>query len=72
MLVVLSAQKELKHKNLNDIKLYLREHNLIKAGSYAPNDVLRKIYESTMLAGEITNMNPDTLLHNLSKENKEL
>jgi hypothetical protein len=69
---VLYAQKDLKRKNMNDIKAYLREHNLIKIGSNAPNDVLRKLYESAMLAGEITNSNPTTLLHNFSKEDKEL
>jgi hypothetical protein len=69
---ILHAQKDLKRKNINDIKTYLREHNLIKTGSSAPNDVLRKLYESAMLAGEITNSNPATLLHNFSKEDKEL
>ena len=69
---VLSAQKDLKRKNMNDIKVYLREHNLIKTGSSAPNDVLRKIYESAMLAGEITNSNADILMHNFSKDDKEL
>lgn len=69
---VLNAQKELKRRNINDVKLYLREHNLIKIGSNAPNDVLRKIYESAMLAGEITNDNTETLMHNLIKSDKEL
>jgi hypothetical protein len=69
---ILNAQKDLKRKNINDIKPYLREHNLIKTGSNAPNDVLRKIYESAMLSGEITNSNSDVLLHNFSKEDKEL
>jgi len=69
---VLTAQKDLKRKNINDIKMYLREHNLIKTGSNAPNDVLRKLYESAMLSGEITNNNTETLLHNLSKEDKQL
>ena len=69
---VLHAQKDLKKRNINDIKSYLRDHNLIKAGSNAPNDVLRKLYESAMLAGEITNSNVETLLHNFTKEDKEL
>ena len=69
---IISAQKELKKKSINDVKSYLRDHNLIKVGSDAPNDVIRKIYESAMLAGEITNNNTDTLLHNLSKSDKNL
>lgn len=69
---ILSAQKELKRKNINDIKEYLRDHNLVKVGSSAPNDVLRKMYESAMLAGEITNSNSDILLNNFSKEDKAL
>ena len=65
---ILSAQKDLKKKPIQDVKNYLRDHNLIKIGSNAPNDVVRKLYESAMLAGEITNNNTETLLYNLSKE----
>jgi len=70
--LILNAQKDLKRKNINDVKNYLRDHNLIKIGSNAPNDVLRKLYESAMLSGEITNSNSDNLIHNFSKEDKEL
>jgi len=69
---ILAAQKDLKRKPINDIKTYLRDHNLIKTGSNAPNEVIRKLYESAMLAGEIMNSNADTLLHNFSKNDKEL
>lgn len=69
---ILAAQKDLKRKSINDIKTYLRDHNLIKTGSNAPNEVIRKLYESAMLAGEIMNSNADTLLHNFSKNEKEL
>jgi hypothetical protein len=69
---VLTAHRELKKRSINDIKSYLKDHNLIKVGSNAPNDVIRKIYESSMLAGEITNKNTDILLHNLMKDDKEL
>ena len=70
--LILNAQKELKNKSINQVKEYLREHNFIKIGSNAPNDVLRKLYESAMLAGEITNSSSEILLHNFSKNDKEL
>jgi hypothetical protein len=69
---IINAQRDLKRKSINDVKVYLRDHNLIKVGSNAPNDVLRKIYETSMLAGEITNNNPENLLFNLIKHDKEL
>ena len=61
---VIEAQKALKRTPMADIKRYLKHHGLIKVGSTATNDVLRKMYESAIMAGEITNINKDTLIHN--------
>jgi len=69
---VLQACRDLKKKPISDVKKYLREHNLIKIGSNAPTDVIRKLYESAMLAGEVTNNNKDTLLHNFIKNDESL
>jgi hypothetical protein len=68
---VILAQKELKETSIHDVKKYLRNHNLIKVGSNAPNDILRKLYESSILAGEISNNNKDIILHNFMKEKEE-
>lgn len=54
----------LKKKSISEVKQYLRKHNLIKVGCDAPNDVLRKMYESAILSGEINNVNSENLLHN--------
>ena len=55
---------QLKEKDIQSIKNYLREKNLIKLGSQAPNDVLRKLYEDSILSGEITNVNNNNLVYN--------
>lgn len=68
---IINAQKEIRKHNINDVKEYLREHNLIKIGSNAPNDVIRKMYENSMLAGELTNINKDMMLHNFIKDDVE-
>lgn len=63
---VLDACKKIKQEDIKDVKDYLRTHNFIKTGSNAPNHVLREIFESVMLTGEMINTNKDTILHNLS------
>jgi len=61
-----STQSQLlKQVPIQDVKKYLMKRGLIKVGSTAPQDVLRKMYESSvMICGEIQNHNPDNLLYN--------
>ena len=49
---------------LQEIKEYLRKHNLIEAGSEAPHDVLRQLYKESHLAGDISNNNSTTMVNN--------
>ena len=63
-----TEQALLKQKSISDIKIYLREKNLLKVGSEVPNDVLRQIYENAILAGDVTNKSKDTLIHNYFNE----
>ena len=46
----------MKKKDINEIKKYLYDHGFIKVGSVAPTNVLRQMYESSMLTGDLTNV----------------
>jgi len=55
----------LKQTPMHEIRKFLEKRGLIKVGTAAPNEILRKMYESSkMLCGEVYNHNSDTLLHN--------
>jgi len=55
----------LKQVPIEEIKKTLIKKGLIKVGSTAPADVLRKMYESVLLmCGDLQNHNPDNLLYN--------
>ena len=60
----------LKKKDIQEVKNYLRKHNLVKIGSSAPNDIFRSIYENAYLSGDVRNKNSDILLNNWHKENE--
>jgi len=51
-------------KPIDEIKIYLRKRGLIKAGSTIPIDILRKMYESALLTGFVTNHSKEIMLHN--------
>ena len=48
----------------SDMKLYLKNQGLISAGSSTPMDVVREIFVSSRLSGDIENKNSDVLLKN--------
>lgn len=62
----------LKQTSMQDVKKHLIQRGLIRVGCTTPNDVLRKMYESTMLiCGDVQNHNADNLLHNFVNGDKE-
>ena len=62
--LVQHEQALLKGKNILDVKNYLRKKNLLKIGSESPPDVLRQIYENSILAGDVDNKSSENLVHN--------
>lgn len=65
-----AEHNKIKRSSVLEMKNYLRKHNLLKAGSEAPNDVIRKLYEQCLLSGNINNTNKDNLLHNYLNDEK--
>jgi hypothetical protein len=62
----------LKQVSIQEIKKYLIKKGFIRVGSIAPNDVLRKMYETSILmCGEIQNHNPENLLYNYLHNSEE-
>jgi hypothetical protein len=58
----------LKRKSIQEVKEYLRKHNLTKIGSNAPDHILRTTFENAFLSGDVSNQNADILLHNWHKD----
>lgn len=56
--------KEHKTKDISEVKRYLKDKNLIKSGTNAPDNVIRAIYEQSVLCGDINNITKGNLLHN--------
>jgi hypothetical protein len=65
---IATERATLNKTSLHDIKKYLRERNMIKTGTKAPNHVLRKIYEQCILSGDVCNKSADVLVHNYLNE----
>ena len=50
------------------MKNYLKRHNLLKSGSNAPPDVIKKLYEQSLLSGDVRNTNKKSIVHNYLAE----
>tara|TARA_A100001011_G_scaffold400242_1_gene513470 strand:+ start:6358 stop:7086 length:729 start_codon:yes stop_codon:yes gene_type:complete len=55
---------DIQRSNIKTVKNYLKTQNLIKFGTHAPNDLLREIYSSSKLSGDVYNINGKSLVHN--------
>ena len=62
---------DIKKTDMKEVRKYLLKHGLIKVGTNAPNDVLRKMYECVnTVCGQVENHNADTLLYNFMNANE--
>jgi hypothetical protein len=67
----LAKTHEIRQKPMEEVKRYLINKGFVRVGTSAPNDVLRKMYESAQLVcGEIQNHNPENLLFNFMNVGK--
>lgn len=61
----------LKQVPIQEVKQYLINKGLIRVGTISPNDVLRMMYESSILVGgDIQNHNSENLLYNYFTKNE--
>lgn len=65
-----NEKRELRQHDIHKIKAYLKKHNLIRAGesNNIPVEMLKQLYESSVMSGEIINANTNVMLHNLTNE----
>jgi hypothetical protein len=61
---------KLKRTNFKTVKNYLKKNNLVKYGTKAPTDLLRAIYESSKIVGDVKNVNGENLIHNYVNVNE--
>ena len=61
---VMNDLNKIKHEPISNIKQALYKKNLLKIGSTCPPDVIREIYEQSMLAGDVNNIGKGVTYHN--------
>ena len=60
-----NAHDDLKKVSIETVIKYLREHGFIKKGSNCPHSYLRKMYETSILSGDVFNDDKTVYLENM-------
>ena len=61
----------LRAKPLHVMKNYLYSHGIMKVGNNAPKDLIKKIYEESILAGDVNNTSKEVLIYNYLNKKDE-
>lgn len=69
---IIYNREKLKKDKLTTIKNYLKKNNLIKYGTSAPSNLLKELYESSNICGQIYNTNGKTLIHNYNNDDLDI
>ena len=70
---LMTDAQELKQVPIDDVKRFLVKNGFVRVGSSAPNDVLRKMYETAkLMCGEIKNHNSENLLYNFLHDTTDI
>ena len=59
-----SKKSEMHNTHIRTVKNYLKNQNLIKYGTQAPQKLLRELYETSNLLGGVENQNSKVLVSN--------
>tara|TARA_B100000963_G_scaffold199316_1_gene173510 strand:- start:176 stop:805 length:630 start_codon:yes stop_codon:yes gene_type:complete len=60
-----NEHQKIKEVSVHDMKKYLKRHNLVKSGSFAPPHLIKKMYEQSLLSGDIKNKSPENILSDI-------
>jgi len=64
---IIDEHMRMKNVNVHEMKKYLKRHNFLKSGSYAPTDIIKKMYEECLLSGNLKNISSENIHSNLEE-----
>lgn len=64
---IMDEHFRMKQVNVHEMKKYLKRHNFLKSGSYAPTDIIKKMYEECLLSGNLKNISSENIHSNLEE-----